>query len=303
MSLAALIAAQRAHYGIPHAVSCRALGVSQAWFYKWCNGDGSPQRHRRKALAATIAWLFAQHKGTYGSPRIVVDLREMGWRVSANTVAALMVEQGLVARRTRRRRGTTKADKSKRKAPDLLGRDFTPPLAPNVAWVGDLTEIPTDEGKLHLAAIIDLHSRRVPGFAMDVHHDAALARAALCMAIAVRGGSVTGVIFHTDQGGEYTGDLFAQACRAAGVTQSMGRTGSALDNAVAESFNSTLEWELLRHSHFRTREAARRAVAAWIENYNGQRRHSTNGMLSPIAYEQACAQRHSAGDGDDPRAA
>ena len=104
MSLAAVITTQRANYGIPHAVSCRALGVSQAWFYKWRNGDGSPQRHRRKALAATIAWLFTKHKGTYGSPRIVVDLQEMGWRVSVNTVAALMAEQGLVARRTRGRR-------------------------------------------------------------------------------------------------------------------------------------------------------------------------------------------------------
>ena len=303
MSLAALIATQRADYGIPHVVACRALGVSQAWFYKWRNGDGSPQRHRRKALAATIAWVFAKHKGTYGSPRIVVDLREMGWRVSVNTVAALMAEQGLVARRTRRRRGTTKPDRSKRKAPDLLGRDFTPRSQPNVAWVGDLTEIPTDEGKLQLAAIIDLHSRRVPGFAMGVHHDAALARAALCMAIAVRGGSVAGAIFHTDQGGEYTGELFAQACQAAGVTQSMGRTGSALDNAVAESFNSTLEWELLHNNHFQTREQGRHAVAAWIENYNSNRRHSTNGMLSPIDYEQTCAQQHSAGDGSDPRAA
>jgi len=160
-----------------------------------------------------------------------------------------------------------------------------------VAWVGDLTEIPTDEGKLHLASIIDLHSRRVPGFAMDIHHDAPLARAALCMAIAVRGGSVTGVIFHTDQGGEYTGEIFAAACRSAGVTQSMGRTGSALDNAVSESFNSTLEWELLRNNHFQTREQARYEVAAWIDNYNSQRRHSTNGMLSPIDYEHASIQR------------
>ncbi len=156
-----------------------------------------------------------------------------------NTVAALMREQGLVARRKRRRHGTTKPDKSARKAPDLLGRDFSPRDHPNLAWVGDLTEIPTDEGKLHLASVIDLHSRRVPGFAMGVHHDATLARAALCMAIAVRGGSVAGVIFHTDQGGEYTGELFASACRSARVTQSMGRTGSALDNAAAESFNST----------------------------------------------------------------
>ena len=289
MSLAAVIATQRVEHHIPYAVSCRALGVSQAWFYKWRHGDGSPRRKRRKALAATIAYLFAKHRGTYGSPRITADLREMGWKVSPNTVAALMAEQGLVARRKRRRRGSTKADKSARKAPDLLRRDFTPREAPNVAWVGDLTEIPTDEGKLHLASIIDLHSRRIPGFAMGIHHDAALARAALCMAIAVRGGSVAGVIFHTDQSGEYTGDIFARACRSAGVTQSMGRTGSALDNAAAESFNSTLEWELLRDNHFRTREEARHAVAEFIDNYNSQRRHSTNGMLSPIDYERACS--------------
>jgi len=115
-----------------------------------------------------------------------------------------------VARRERRRHGTTKPDKSARKAPDLLRRDFSPREAPNVAWVGDLTEIPTDEGKLQLASIIDLHSRRVPGFAMDIHHDAALARGALCMAIAVRGGSVAGVIFHTDQGGEGGFNLSSQ---------------------------------------------------------------------------------------------
>jgi len=108
---------------------------------------------------------------------------------------------------------------------------------------------------------------------------------------------------NTDQGGEYTGELFAKACRDAGVTQSMGRTGSALDNAVSESFNSTLEWELLRHNHFHTRGQARHAVAAWIEEYNTTRRHSTNGMLSPIDYEHACAQRHTAGDDHDPRAA
>ena len=114
---------------------------------------------------------------------------------------------------------------------------------------------------------------------------------------------MAGVIFHTDQGGEYTGELFAQACRNAGVTQSMGRTGSALDNAVAESFNSTLEWELLHHNHFHTREQARHAVAAWIEDYNSQRRHSTDNMLSPIAYEHACAQQRSTTSGSDPRAA
>jgi putative transposase len=223
VSLAALIAAQRAEHGIPVAGSCRALGVSQAWFHKWRRGDRSPRRKRRAALAAMVVYLFAKSKSTYGSPRITADLRALGWRVSKNTVAKLMAEQGLVARRTRRRRGTTRPDKSARKAPDGLRRNFAPPPAPNVAWVGDLTEIPTDEGKLQLAAVLDLHSRRCVGFAMGIHHDAALARAALCVAIAVRGGAVAGVLFHTDQGSEYTANLFVEACRSAGVTQSMGR--------------------------------------------------------------------------------
>ena len=168
---------------------------------------------------------------------------------------------------------------------------------------GDLTEIPTDEGKLQLAAVLDLHSRRCVGFAMGIHHDAELARAALCVAIAVRGGAVAGVLFHSDQGGEYTGGVFAAACRRAGVTQSMGRTGSALDNAAAESFNSTLEWELLRSNHFGTREQARHAVAAWIDEYNSQRRHSTNGMLSPIDYEHACTRHTQTREPDKGRAA
>jgi transposase InsO family protein len=292
VSLAALIAAQRARYGIPCAVSCRAVGVSQAWFYKWRRGDGSLRRRRRAALAALVGYLFSAHHGSYGSPRITADLREMGWQVSPNTVARLMAEQGLLARVTRRRRCSTRPDRLARKAPDGLRRDFTAPDRPNTRWCGDLTEIPTDEGKLHLAVVLDLHSRRCVGFAMGVHHDAALARAALCTAIAVRGGSVAGVLFHSDQGGEYTGRLFAQACRSAGVTQSMGRTGSALDNAVAESFNSTCEFELLRQHRFATREHARRAVAAFIDDYNTSRRHSTNGMLSPLAYERAHAAEH-----------
>jgi len=291
--VAAFIAAQRAEYGIPYAVACRALGVSQSWFYKWRHGDTSVRRARRQGLTALVVALFRRHRGTYGSPRITDELRAMGWRVSVNTIAAVMAEQHLVARARRRRRGLTRADKSARKAPDLLRRNFTPPARPDVAWVGDLTEIPNDEGPFYLASVLDLHSRRAVGYAMDAHHDAQLATAALRVAIAVRGGDVAGVIFHSDQGGEYTGDLFAAACARAGVRQSMGRTGSALDNAVAESFNSTLEFELLAHNHFRTRAQARAAVAAWLEEYNTIRRHCTAGRLPPAVYE-ARAQREAA---------
>jgi len=174
----------------------------------------------------------------------------MGWKVSKNTVAKLMAEQGLVARPKRRRRGLTKADRKAHKPPDLVGRRFKPPEAPDRVWVGDLTEIPTDEGKLYLATILDLYARRAVGWALSTHHDDDLAKAALQVAIAIRGGHVAGVVFHSDQGGEYTGATFVNACAAHGIHQSMGRTGSALDNAVAESFNSTLEFELLSRRRF-----------------------------------------------------
>jgi putative transposase len=286
VSLAGFIAAQRADHGVPHAIACRALGMSQAWFYKWRDGDVSLRRARRAALAAQVSYLFTKHRRRYGSPRITADLKELGWRVSKNTVAELMREQHLVARR-RRRRSLTQRDKNARKAPDLLQRDFDPPNEPNLRWCGDLTDVPCAEGTFYLASVLDLHSRRCVGFAMSDHHDAELARAALCTAIAVRGGEVTGVIFHTDQGGEYTGALFAQACANAGITQSMGRTGSALDNAVSEAFHSTLEFELLAtDAPFTTRAQARRAVAGYLDYYNHQRRHSTCGMLAPAVYEQ-----------------
>ncbi|MGH8827182.1 MAG: IS3 family transposase, partial [Jiangellaceae bacterium] len=170
--------------------------------------------------------------------------------------------------------------------PDQVKRDFSLRDAPNVAWVGDVKDIPCARGKFYLATVLDLHSRRIVGFATGGHHDAPLAKAALCMAIAVRGGRVAGVIMHTDQGGEYTGELFAKACMACGITQSMGRTGSALDNAAAESLNSTIEFELIDDvGVFDTRDAARAAIAAFVDDYNHERLHSTLGMLPPIVYE------------------
>lgn len=140
--MAAFIAAQRAEHGVPHAVCCRALGVSQAWFYKWRGGDSSLRRKRRAALTAVIAYLFGKHRGAYGSPRITADLRDLGWKVSENTVAELMREQGLVARRRYRRRGTTRPGRGRWRAPDLIGRDFHAERI-NRKWFGDGTEIPT----------------------------------------------------------------------------------------------------------------------------------------------------------------
>jgi putative transposase len=284
--VAALIAAQRAERRIPAAVACRALGVSRSWFYKQRGGRLPPRAARRARLKAEVARLFRLHDGKYGSPRITADLREAGWRVSENTVAALMRELGLAARRKRRRRATTRPGKGRWRAPDLVKRDF-PARRLNQKWYGDGTEIRTGEGKLYLASALDMCSRRVLGFALGEHHDAQLAYGALAMAVAVRGGQVPGVILHTDQGSEYTAQAFRRACERLGICQSMGRPGSALDNAVIESWHSTLEFELRRAEHFTTRARARARVAAWIEDYNRQRRHSSLRMMSPADYEQA----------------
>jgi putative transposase len=286
--VAAFIAAQRDDHRIPHAVSCRALRVSRSWFYKWASGKPGPRAERRDRLKAEVARLFAEHEGKYGSPRITADLREDGWRVSKNTVAGLMREQGLAARRKKRRKGTTRPGKGRWRAPDLVKRDF-PAEKINCKWFGDGTEIPTDEGKLYLASVLDMGSRRVLGFALGEHHDAGLAYGALAMAVAVRGGQVPGVIMHTDRGSEYTAGSFRAACQRLSIAQSMGRPGSALDNAVIESWHSTLEWELRRVEHFTAKAQARAKVAAWIEEYNTTRRHSSLGMRSPLAYERALA--------------
>lgn len=298
--MAEFIVAQRERYDIPYATACRALGVSQGWFYKWRHGDPSPQHARRAQLQVEIARLFAAHRGTYGSPRITADLRDAGWRVSENTVAALMRELGLGARRRKKRKQTTRQGRGRWRAPDLIGRDFGTDRL-NHKWYGDGTEIPTDEGKLYLDSVLDMGSRRIVGFAIGEHHDAGLAQAALQMAVAVRGGkdALTGVLMHTDQGSEYTAGHFQAACGRVGIKQSMGRAGSALDNAVIESWHSTIEFELRQLEHFATKEQARRRVAVWIEEYNHDRRHSSLGMLSPVAYELQLLQQ----SGDDPEAA
>ena len=179
MSLAAFIISQRDEHGVPDAVACRALGVSQAWFYKWRHGDVSLRRARRAALDAAVAWLFRRRGGRDGSPPITAALQDLGWKVSKNTVADSMRSQGLVARPKQKRRGLTRADRRARKAPDLLKRDFAPPPSVNQRWVSDLTEIPTGEGTLYLASILDLNSRRGVGYALGAHHDADLAAAAV----------------------------------------------------------------------------------------------------------------------------
>ena len=200
--MAGFIASQRDAHGVPPVVACRALGVSQSWLYKWKGGQLPPRAARRERLKAEIARLFAAREGKDGSPRITAALRDDGWRVSENTVAALMREQGLAARRKHKRKATTRPGKGRWRAPDLVKRDF-PAQKINTKWYGDGTEIKTGQGKLYLASVLDMASRRVLGFALGEHHDAQLAYGALAMAVAVGGGRVPGVIFHSDRGSEH----------------------------------------------------------------------------------------------------
>lgn len=249
MSVANFVASQRTDHGVPHAKCCRWLGVSESWFYKWHDRPPTQRAKRRSELDAAVKASFEESGGTprtYGSPRVFKDLIEAGWVVSVNTVADSMARQGLIGRwPKRKRRGLTRPDKAARRFPDLIGRDFTAE-AINQRWCGDLTEIPTGEGKLYLAIVLDLASRRMPGFAIGEHHDAELAKAAILTAVTTRGGHVPGVIFHSDKGGEYTGEMFDKACRGLGIAQSMGRVASALESLSNGLCEKRVSWLMVR---------------------------------------------------------
>ena len=292
MSVAGFIADQRTSYRVPHAVCCAILGVSVSWFYKWLARVGNPaptvRAQRRALLDAEVRRCFEASGGIYGSPRIHLDLVEAGWQVSVNTVADSMRRQHLFGRKPKHYKGLTRQDKAAPKFPDLLNRDFSA-AAPNRKWCGDMTEIPTGEGKLYLATVIDLYSRRLLAAAMSEHPDAVLAADAIKIAAAVRGGRsvIEGVIFHTDRGSTYTAKDFRRLCaEQLGIRQSMGRVGSCFDNAAAESFFSTLEHEVLSRHTFATKAEARAVIGPWCyEFYNHRRRHTTAAGLPPVRYE------------------
>ena len=296
MSVARFVADQRTFYRVPHTMTCSLLGVSLSWFYKWISRTPTPTQRRRAEVDAAVADAFARARGLHGSPRLHADLRAAGWVVSEKTVADSMRRQGLVARTIRRRHGLTRQDKTAPKFGDLLRRDFTAG-APNRRWVGDMTEIPTAAGKLYLATVIDLYSRRLLGAATGLHPDAELACSAIKMAVAARGGPehIGGVIFHTDRGSTYTAEKFTALCRRLQIRQSMGRVGSCFDNAAAEAFFSSLEWEVLSRHEFDSTTNARTVVIDWCYKfYNHQRRHSAAAGQSPINYETAALSRDAA---------
>jgi putative transposase len=275
--------------GFPVAAACQAAGVTRSAYYAWATHatQGSSDHDREEVrLVAEVRRIHARSGGTYGVPRVHAELRRRGWTVNHKRVERLMRCHGIVGYRPRRRRSLTKPDAGAAPAPDLLGRLFDPER-PDVAWCGDVTWIPTDEGWLYLASVIDLASRHLVGYSMGSHHDAALVVGALETAVTTRGQAhMPDTIFHSDRGAEYSSSAYVQACQRLGLRRSMSRTGSCLDNAVAESWFASLKVELIHRQHYRTRAEARTAIFRWITWYNRFRLHSANNYLPPIEWEQ-----------------
>ena len=281
--------------GFPVAAACRAAGVSASAWYAFtakCKQGPSAAEPTEAELVAEIRAIHTDSGGTYGSPRVHAELRRRGQTVNRKRVERLMCDHGIVGHRPRRRRSLTKADATAAPAPDLVGRLFAPDQ-PDVTWCGDVTYIPTGEGWLYLASVIDLASRHLVGWSMGTHHDAALVVGALDAAVGTRGRQrMDATIFHTDRGSEYTSAACIDTCQRLGLRRSMGRTGSCLDNAVAESFFASLKVELVDRCHYRTRAQARASIFAWIHRYNRWRLHSTIGYLPPVEWERHYALAH-----------
>jgi len=285
------VSENRARY--PIAVMCRILDVSPSGYYAWAKRPACERAVMDAALTAQIRAAHAASKGTYGAPRLQIDLADAGIRVGRKRVARLMRNAGL-AGVTRRKSTVTTIRDGARQAPDLVKRDFTA-HKPNMLWVADITYIPTWAGFLYLAVVLDAFSRRIVGWSMasTLHRQVVLD--ALDMALQQRRPS--GVIHHSDQGSQYTSIEFGHRCREAGVRPSMGSVGDAYDNAMAESFFATLECELLDRRRFKNQAEARMAVFEFIEGfYNPRRRHSSLGYLSPIMYAEKYMYRTAIGN-------
>ena len=279
-----MIAAEKTNF--PVAVMCRVLGVSRTGFHNW-------ERRVPSDRALTDAWLIdkirrihAQSRGVYGAPRIHAGLRlEHDVRVGRKRVARLMKAAGISGVRPQKRFRTTVRIPGITPAGDLVERQFRPDR-PNVLWVADITYLRTGEGWLYLAAVQDAYSRQIVGWSMTRHIRATLVVDALKMALARRRPQ-PGLIHHSDHGSQYVSLAFGRAARDAGIAVSMGSRGDAYDNAVAETFFATLKKELVNRRSWPSRLELQSAVFEYIEAfYNRRRRHSTLGMLSPIAYEQ-----------------
>jgi putative transposase len=268
----------------PIAAMARVLGVSASGYHAWRGRAPSARAVEDKMLLKKVRTVHATSRETYGSPRIHAELRATGHRHGRKRIARLMRAAALTGA-SRRREGvtTTRRDKDARPAPDLVDRDFTA-VGPDKLWVADITFVPTANGFLYLAVVLDAWSRKIVGWSMASHLRTELVLDALEMAIGQR--RPGDVIHHSDQGSQYTSLAFGGRCREAGVRPSMGSVGDAYDNAMCESFFATLECELLERRRFASQAEAKMACFSFIEGwYNPVRLHSALGYRSPMAYE------------------
>jgi putative transposase len=284
VSIYRFIDAEKATY--PVSMLCRVLNVSRSGYHAWKDRPPSNRARENAALTERIREIHHRSRETYGYPRVHAELRAVGIHCNRKRVARLMRKNGLRGcMRGPRRKHTTRQDPLAIPAPDLVGRNFCA-TAPNRLWTADITYLPTDEGFLYVAFILDVYSRKVVGWSMASHLPSELVAAALEMAIRRRNPSA-GLIHHSDRGAQYTALSFGKRLEQAGIVPSMSRVGSALDNAISESFISTLKSEI-GASRYPERQTARASIFEFIELfYNRVRRHSSLGYLSPAEYEQA----------------
>lgn len=272
--------------GFPVRAACEFAEVSPTAYYQWAakRVRRPSARERRDAEVLTEIRAIHDEHPDYGAPRVTAELARRRKPCNHKKVEAMMAAHGIVARRHRRRRGLTKRDASAAPIPDLVGRLFDPDNLDHT-WAGDVTYVPTDQGWLYLASVLDLGSRRLLGYSISEVPDTDHIVNAVQMAVATRGRhAMEGTIFHSDRGSTYTSARYRQTCADLGLRQSTGRTGSCLDNAVAESFFASVKKELGRR-RFRTRAEARQALFVWISYYNQRRLHSACGYLPPVEYE------------------
>jgi transposase InsO family protein len=277
------ILAEQATY--PVTVLCRVLGVARSSYYAWACRGVSTRIQADRALTEQISTIHQQSRQTYGSPRVHAALRQAGMCCSRKRVARLMRHAALHGCRTRRRTHTTRSDPAHSPAPNVVERRFTVAHLDQL-WVGDITYVPTWEGWLYLAVVLDACSRRVIGWAMTDHLRSELTRNALTMALMRRQPSGA-LLHHTDRGSQYTASDYQTILLTHDITASMSRSGDCYDNAMAESFFATLKTELIDRQPWPTRRAARQAIFDWIEGfYNRQRLHSALGYQNPVAFEE-----------------
>jgi putative transposase len=278
-----LIDAEKATF--PVAVLCKVLSVSRSGYYAWRDRPPSRRSRQDAALIAKIYEIHRRSRETYGSPRIHAELRSIGVRCGRKRVARLMRKEGLRGCIRGRRKRTTRRDRRALPAEDLVCRDFAA-AGPDRLWTADITYVSTDEGFLYLAFVLDAYSRRLVGWAMESYLRTELVVDALQMAVWSRK-PAPGLIHHSDQGVQYTSLSFAKRLEQVGIVPSMGRVGSALDNAISESFVATLKSELVSKVRFPSRQAAKTAIFEYLEAfYNTRRLHSSLGYRSPADFEE-----------------